>query len=237
MPRNSKLLLALALAFLNFGVVAQTISPVGGGSPSGVAGGGLAGTYPNPTVFAVPASAMPALTGDCTTSAGAVSTNCTKTGGVAFGPAAIALVGQIPGTTTNDNACSGCVGEFKTSTAAATAVSLSPATATNCVTLPLTSGDWMVAGDTSYAGAASTTVAYSRSSVSANSLTEGASTNTFYGANVTYFSSVNGAGFTSVAPPVRISLLTGANVFMEGYMNFGVSTATCGGTINAWRTR
>jgi len=36
----------------------------------------------------VPAAQMPALTGDCTTSAGAVATTCTKTNGTAFGTAA-----------------------------------------------------------------------------------------------------------------------------------------------------
>jgi hypothetical protein len=55
---------------------------------------------------------MPALTGDCTTSAGAVATTCTKTGGVAFTTNSTAAVGQLPGTTTNDNASTGKVGEF-----------------------------------------------------------------------------------------------------------------------------
>lgn len=42
----------------------------------------------------LPAAAMPALTGDCTTSAGAVATTCTKTSGTAFG----ALATVTPGT-------------------------------------------------------------------------------------------------------------------------------------------
>lgn len=42
----------------------------------------------------LPAAAMPALTGDCTTSPGAVATTCTKTSGTAFG----ALATVTPGT-------------------------------------------------------------------------------------------------------------------------------------------
>jgi len=41
----------------------------------------------------VTAALMPALTGDCTSTAGTVATTCTKTGGVAFGSAATANTG------------------------------------------------------------------------------------------------------------------------------------------------
>jgi hypothetical protein len=138
--------------------------------------------------------------------------------------------------TTNDNAAAGNVGEYQSASAAASAVSLTSGTIANCVTLSLTAGDWDVSGNVIYTGNTSTTIAYSRGSVSVASATEGAITSTFNGANLAYFATI-GPNYTVFAPVARVSLVTTSNVFIEGLAAFSVSTLTCGGNIRARRVR
>jgi hypothetical protein len=145
-------------------------------------------------------------------------------------------IGQLPGTATNDNAAAGNVGEYQSASAAASAVSLTSGTIANCVTLSLTAGDWDVSGNVIYTGNTSTTIAYSRGSVSVASATEGAITSTFNGANLAYFATI-GPNYTVFAPVARVSLVTTSNVFIEGLAAFSVSTLTCGGNIRARRVR
>lgn len=71
---------------------------------------------------ALPAARMPALTGDCTTSAGAVATTCTKTSGTAFGTAATAAGAWIGRQTFCGSGCTSTGGTY-TPTAGTTVIS------------------------------------------------------------------------------------------------------------------
>lgn len=62
-----------------------------------------------------------------------------------LGPAATATAGQIPGTTTNDNASAGNIGEYQTATASS--IAQVSGTATDIVSKSLTAGDWDCTGD------------------------------------------------------------------------------------------
>lgn len=92
------------------------------------------------------------------------------------GPYCAATQGQLPGTTTNDSASSGNIGELiSSSVARASPVSLTNTTPVNLTSIPLTAGDWDVMLTPTFTGT-STVATVFRASLSTTTGTEAATT-------------------------------------------------------------
>jgi hypothetical protein len=144
----------------------------------------------------------------------------------------------ILGTTTNNSADTGVVGEYLVSTVSNSTVSLTTNTAANITSLSLTAGDWDVVGNLQLGTAATTNLAYWYSTISTSSGT--LATSSVAASNVA--SPTGGTvfgenAFTLLSPTVRISLSATTTVYLVAQAGFTVSTLTAGGTIRARRIR
>lgn len=153
-----------------------------------------------------------------------------KAMGVAFEDA------QILGTTTNDNAPAGYVGEYVSATVAAGTVALTTATTANIASISLTPGDWDVSGVVVFTTAATTSVTQAIAGIATTSATLGAD-GTYQRETSAAF--VPGAieWMDMAAPVVRLSLAAATTVYLVGQSTFTVSTQTAGGVIRARRVR
>lgn len=142
----------------------------------------------------------------------------------------------IVGTTTNNNANAGSLGEFPTPTNL-TAVPLTAGANANCASVALTAGDWDVTGVIVYKSAASTVTTGMYASTSTTSVTFGAE------GTLANYIWPSGAALTAgvtvriVAPVNRISLASSGTAYLVGQSLFTTSTATCDGYIRARRVR
>jgi len=148
------------------------------------------------------------------------------------------VAGQLPGTTTNDSAAAGKVGEFITSSiASGSAIPLTSGTQTNITSISLTPGDWDVSGIVNLNGASTTLPTVFNAAVntvSATIPTEGTTGRTNVAFNLTSFPTDDPS-----APiiPTRISISTTTTVYLIARAYFTVSTANAYGTIRARRVR
>lgn len=146
---------------------------------------------------------------------------------------------NIVGTTTNDSAAAGSVGEYVSSVIAqGSAVSLSTDTAANITSITLTAGDWDVWGKGQFSpNPGVTTVAYILCSISSTSavLNESGDRVAAYspgGADIPYI------GYITVSPgPVRISVASTTTYYLVGQSGFGTSTMSAWGALLARRVR
>lgn len=138
----------------------------------------------------------------------------------------------IIGTTTNNNADAGSVGEFPTPTNVAGAT-LTTSTATNLSSVSLTAGDYEVSGICRFLNAATTTGTTVAAGISTTSATFGA---------IGTYSQITAALPVSadnilVTPVIRISIASTTTVYLIGYATFITSTCTASGFLHIRRVR
>lgn len=160
---------------------------------------------------------------------------------VTQGPLDVQGVLKGQGTTTNDSAAAGYIGEVLTATVASgAAVSLTTATAADVTTLSLTAGDWDVDGSIDYTlGAASTTVLAAGISATANTLPTQAGGSGIGTDPLTTNSVVltTNTGTCNARVHTRISLAATTTIHLVASATFSAGTVAAFGTITARRAR
>jgi hypothetical protein len=205
-----------------------------------VAQGGTGATSASAALTSLGAApaASPTFTGTVTTAA------LTSTG--AFTPS---QTNGIVGTTTNNSANAGAVGEYicaqvtnggspaGCATNSSTPVSLTTGVATNVASISLTAGDWDVWGEVITVPGATTTIAAVSGWISTASATlpngSGSVVPWFYLAG----SLTTGQGTAMPITMTRISLASTTTVFLGAFTSFGTSTMSAYGFIGARRRR
>lgn len=146
---------------------------------------------------------------------------------IAFSPTTNGIVG----TTTNDSASSGYVGEFIDSIVAlASAVSCTNTTARDVTSISLTAGNWIVYGNVAFiiGGVCSGAEGWI-------SLTSATTPDFSLMSALTSSSGVNSCAFT--VPSLRVSIASTTTVYLSVVADFTTSTVTACGGIYAIRVR
>lgn len=130
----------------------------------------------------------------------------------------------IIGTTTNDNAAAGSVGEFVSSTVSAAGTALTTATATNLTSISLTAGDWDVWGNVFFTNTSAANILQQGWISSTSATAPDASFIAQRSHNVNVFS----GGFC--VPERRFSLSGTTTVYITANVSFtGGGVSVCGG--------
>jgi hypothetical protein len=141
----------------------------------------------------------------------------------------------IVGTTTNNNANAGSVGEYISSSASA--VSLTTSTPTNITSISLTAGDWDVSGAVAFVNPGTSSVSSMIAGISTTSGAFGALVSGFGQASVQVPATTGLSGSTVAPYTTRISIASTTTVYLIGQCNFTISTFTANGYIRARRIR
>lgn len=143
----------------------------------------------------------------------------------------------LKGTSENDEADAGYVGQYTSSTVlAASALALTTGTEKNVTSISLTAGDWDVYGNVLFSFAASTQVAQTSGSISISSALLDPTSRS----SVIYPASMVPGVVTKLGVPCpesRISISSTTTVYLVAYADFSVSTCSAYGRIWARRAR
>lgn len=137
----------------------------------------------------------------------------------------------IIGTTTNNNANAGSIGEFQQQVT--TGTSLTNSTAANCSSISLSAGDWDIRGTIQFIPTGALTLIWgsiNTTSATQNGVTNGGS----FLLNAAMTSAQQQIASTRT---VRLSLASTTTVYLVGTAAFASGTTTCTGVIEARRVR
>lgn len=197
-----------------------------------ILGNGTASTAA-PTALPIPSCSTTTSALQWTSGTGySCGTSFANLGGATFtGAITPSQTAGIVGTTTNNNANAGSVGEYQTATT--TNTSLTNGVGANLTSISLTAGDWDVQCSAYYHPAGSTTITGLAASVSTVSANLGA-----FGATTYLQLTFNtGSGNYLSSPVWRVSLASTTTVYCTGVAAFATSTMQGDGFIRARRVR
>jgi len=200
-------------------------------------GTGLIATTINQLLYSSAANTIAGLTtannSILVTSAGGVPSWATTlpaftTSSITFSP----TTGGLVGTTTNDNAAAGKVGEYIGSNiAAASAININNATETNLTSISLTAGDWDVWGNITYIPTGLSNNFQSSISLVSSTGSDGSLK------ALTNAAATSGVPWGHNAPNQRLSLSGTTTIYLVGFLAFTTGTATFCGNLGARRAR
>lgn len=140
----------------------------------------------------------------------------------------------IAGTTTNDSAAAGYIGEFVSSlVAVGSPVSLTNNTTANVASISLTAGDWDVEGNINFSGSTAT-ITGGIGAISTASVTTPSDGSEVYDATATTLLTETSS---ITMPRKRISIAATTTVYLVARKSFSAGTVVAFGSINARRVR
>jgi hypothetical protein len=143
--------------------------------------------------------------------------------------------GGVVGTTTNNSANTGSIGEYVSAQVTGSTTGLTSGTAANATSISLTAGDWDVSGAIFANFGTGTATSLVVASISLTSATNQTATSGYCTYLQLPFTTAGGCGTT--VPTLRISISSTTTVYLVASIQFTGGTAGVGGFLRARRAR